>query len=409
MPQAEKDAVLTPILRELCPEIGRHCPPYARFLQRLGRSPAEWQSLADVPPLPVAMFKQFLLAAVPPEKIVRELHSSSTTGQQPSRIVIDKTTAFRQARALAVDPQRAHRRSSPAVSGAGRGGVGRRGRHPYRPRRGDSRRGQLRLRNRLRHEPAARRRLVTDWPRIEDFFQRHGRAGVVVRFHLHRLDADWSRRPSGWGVKFHAPEAHTAAFRRMEKARRPGRVQGRVQPANRRVLGCDPRAILDFYGMVEQVGTVFVDCPAGNKHAPAFADVIIRRPLYAPAGGSRRAGHHRGSQRAAHQLSRPGADDRRPRRACGRGRLSLRPFGQLFPFHQPHRAGRGPRMRRHVRPIEGNPMSVLAAEKVTGTFCLKGPEGASHKRCLSPFLVKRARFPGKKTYNFFMINHGNKK
>ena len=36
--------------------------------------------------------------------------------------------------------------------------------------------------------------------------------------------------------------------------------------------------------MVEQVGTVFVDCPAGNKHAPAFADVILRRPLsLAPA------------------------------------------------------------------------------------------------------------------------------
>jgi hypothetical protein len=30
--------------------------------------------------------------------------------------------------------------------------------------------------------------------------------------------------------------------------------------------------------MVEQVGTVFVDCEAGNKHAPAFADVILRRP-----------------------------------------------------------------------------------------------------------------------------------
>jgi hypothetical protein len=46
------------------------------------------------------MFKRFRLAAVPPEKVVRELLSSSTTGQQPSRIVIDKTTAFRQARAL---------------------------------------------------------------------------------------------------------------------------------------------------------------------------------------------------------------------------------------------------------------------------------------------------------------------
>ncbi len=102
MRQAEKDSVLTAILRELCAEIARHCPPYDRFLRRLGRCrPPIGKALSDVPPLPVSMFKQYLLAAVPPEKVVRELHSSSTTGQQPSRIVIDKTTAFRQARALA--------------------------------------------------------------------------------------------------------------------------------------------------------------------------------------------------------------------------------------------------------------------------------------------------------------------
>ncbi len=51
------------------------------------------------------------------------------------------------------------------------------------------------------------------------------------------------------------------------------------------MLGADPRQVLDFYGMVEQVGTVLVDCPAGHKHAPAFADVLIRRPYtLAPAG-----------------------------------------------------------------------------------------------------------------------------
>ncbi len=101
MRQAEKDAVLMPILRELCAEIAGHCPPYARFLRRLGPRPSEWQATSDAPPLPVSMFKKFLLAAVPPEKVVRQLLSSSTTGQEPSRIVIDKTTAFRQARALA--------------------------------------------------------------------------------------------------------------------------------------------------------------------------------------------------------------------------------------------------------------------------------------------------------------------
>ena len=44
------------------------------------------------------------------------------------------------------------------------------------------------------------------------------------------------------------------------------------------VLDADP-ITFDFYGMVEQVGTVFVDCEAGNKHAPAFAEAILRQPL----------------------------------------------------------------------------------------------------------------------------------
>jgi hypothetical protein len=31
----------------------------------------------------------------------------------------------------------------------------------------------------------------------------------------------------------------------------------------------------DFYGMAEQVGSIFVECEAGNLHAPAFADVVL--------------------------------------------------------------------------------------------------------------------------------------
>jgi len=101
LPQAEKEARLLPIVRALCVDMARRCPPYGRFLKRLGGDPDAWQTLADVPPLPVSVFKRFRLSAVPPEKVVRELHSSGTSGQEPARIVIDKTTAFRQARALA--------------------------------------------------------------------------------------------------------------------------------------------------------------------------------------------------------------------------------------------------------------------------------------------------------------------
>ncbi len=34
----------------------------------------------------------------------------------------------------------------------------------------------------------------------------------------------------------------------------------------------------NFYGMVEQVGSIFVECEQGHLHAPAFADVLVRDP-----------------------------------------------------------------------------------------------------------------------------------
>jgi phenylacetate-coenzyme A ligase PaaK-like adenylate-forming protein len=45
------------------------------------------------------------------------------------------------------------------------------------------------------------------------------------------------------------------------------------------VFGCAPNRVIDFYGMVESVGVIFPDCAEGNKHAPVFADAIVRNPL----------------------------------------------------------------------------------------------------------------------------------
>ncbi len=37
--------------------------------------------------------------------------------------------------------------------------------------------------------------------------------------------------------------------------------------------------IHDYYGMIEQIGTIFLECDAGYLHVPSFADVVIRDPL----------------------------------------------------------------------------------------------------------------------------------
>ncbi|MGA2059065.1 MAG: acyl-protein synthetase [Thermoguttaceae bacterium] len=278
MRQAEKDVVLTAILRELCAEIGRHCPPYDRFLRRLGPSPADWQTLSDVPPLPVSMFKQFLLSAVPPEKVVRELLSSSTTGQQPSRIMIDKTTAFRQARALASilkEHLGGHRRPYLVLDAQESVAAG-----DTLTARGAAIRGVGNFASETIYgmKKQANGDLAADWVCIEDFFQRHGQKPVLLFGFTFMVWTRFVEEAERRAIKFQAPMAQLLHSGGWKKLADQAVAKNEFTRRTSDVLGCDPRGILDFYGMIEQVGTVFVDCQSGNKHAPAFADVLIRRP-----------------------------------------------------------------------------------------------------------------------------------
>jgi len=44
-------------------------------------------------------------------------------------------------------------------------------------------------------------------------------------------------------------------------------------------IGCGADRVVDFYGMVENVGIVYPDCVEGNKHPPTYGEVVIRNPL----------------------------------------------------------------------------------------------------------------------------------
>ena len=279
LPQAEKDALLAPLLIALCRDLARRCPAYQRFLDRLGGHCDAWTAAADVPPLPVAMFKHFLLSAVPPERVVRELHSSSTTGQQPSRIVVDKTTAFRQSRAL-VSILKEHignrRRPFLVLDAADSVAAG-----DSLTARGAAIRGVGNFASQtvfaMSKDSAGD--LAPQWDLIETFFAEH-RGQPVLLFGF--TFVVWTRfvlEAERRGLAFGSSEAillHSGGWKKLA-AQAVSKDEFNRRTAA--VLGADPRRVLDFYGMVEQVGTVFVDCEAGNKHSPAFAEVILRRPL----------------------------------------------------------------------------------------------------------------------------------
>jgi len=266
--QADKEAWL----REGLTALERHhraaCPAYAGWSRAMFPEGEAADSLVALPWLPVGVFKSHHLASVPPEAIVRTLSSSGTTGQAVSRIPLDAATAARQSRALSrimqavLGPKRLPmliidsesilaRRDTLSARGAAILGMMPFG-HGH----------AFALDAELAPRPAV----------ITDFLARHGGAPFLifgmtfmVWRHLAGAVAAGSLANGilihGGGWKAMADQGVDNAAFKAELARRTGLAR-----------------VVNFYGMAEQVGSVFLEGEDGRLHAPAAADILIRDP-----------------------------------------------------------------------------------------------------------------------------------
>jgi hypothetical protein len=269
--QPEKDELLTRELGRLTRHHRAACPEYARILAALGCTADAFGRVEDVPFLPVSLFKSHRLASVPVAEIVKTLTSSGTSGQAPSRVFLDRTTAQAQARALArimaatigserlpmvlVDSAALLRdRSTTNARAAGVLGMMPLGRDHV-----------FALDENLRLDEAALARF------IERFRGRRillfGFTFVVWRHFAAALAAA--------GLRFDdAVLIHSGGWKKLaEEAVDNATFKARVAE----LTGI--RRIHNFYGMAEQVGSVFVEGEDGLLYPPAFADAIIRDPL----------------------------------------------------------------------------------------------------------------------------------
>jgi phenylacetate-coenzyme A ligase PaaK-like adenylate-forming protein len=78
----------------------RHCGYYHNILAAGERNIQDESTLSDLPFIPVRLFKNRILTSIPPERIQHILTSSGTTGNNLSRIFLDRETSLRQMQAL---------------------------------------------------------------------------------------------------------------------------------------------------------------------------------------------------------------------------------------------------------------------------------------------------------------------
>ena len=90
------------LVKDQIADAAARCPPYRNFVDHWPVALGEAASLADLPALPVAVFKQALhLVLAESVEPLRTVASSATTGAQPSVVHLDAVTARRMGRAAA--------------------------------------------------------------------------------------------------------------------------------------------------------------------------------------------------------------------------------------------------------------------------------------------------------------------
>ncbi|WP_049562340.1 LuxE/PaaK family acyltransferase [Nonomuraea sp. SBT364] len=262
---AEREAALLPALTALTERHRLACEPYRRILDAIGAA-GPYDRVAALPWLPVRLFKTHELRSVPEEQVFRVLTSSGTTGQRPSRIYLDREAAAAQPRMLAATLRAVlGERRMPMLIVDSRSVV----RDPALSARGA---GVLGMMNFGRdHTFALDEQGELDAEAVKGFLARHGAEPYLIFgftymawLHLRELGMDLSQ-----GVL-----VHSGGWKKLAE-------QSVDNPEYRRRLGeeCGLRRIHNFYGMVEQIGTVFLEGPdGGGLYCPDFADVVIRDP-----------------------------------------------------------------------------------------------------------------------------------
>ena len=249
------------------------CDAYRIILNKMAFMGGQAEDIADVPYLPVRLFKHQKLCSVPAQDIVKTMMSSGTSGQSPSQIFLDKKTAGLQIKILSrimaewIGPKRVPMliidckatvsdRNRFSARTAGILGFSMFGRDVCYVLNDDMSLDLEGVRAFLaKHE--ASHILVFGFTFIvwKHFVQALEDAGESIA-----LDRGILIHGGGWKqllAEAVAPEAFKQRIRNV----------------------CGMHRIHNYYGMVEQTGSIFMECDAGHLHAAAWSEILIRDPV----------------------------------------------------------------------------------------------------------------------------------
>lgn len=247
-----------------------HCEEYRKLIHILYPDGWKANSLQEVPFLPVSLFKEKELCNVPQDQVIKTMTSSGTTGQQVSKIFLDRVTANNQQKVLVkiVSDFTGNSRmpmiilDCPSV---------------IRDRRMFSARGA----GILGFSIFARKKIFAfddnmrlDIEGVRNFLEEYkgqtvflfGFTFMIWEYFYKVLKQSGDRLPLEKGVLIHG-----GGWKKL--------VNEKVSPEEFKAAlneVCGIMRVHDYYGMVEQTGCIYMECEFGHLHVSSYSDVLIR-------------------------------------------------------------------------------------------------------------------------------------
>lgn len=272
--QPEKEQALINIFKEQL-ENNRKNPNLRCMYDKAGFDTNYFNRLEDIPFIPVNMFKQFKLFSCDEKNIIRVLESSATTTGVPSKIYIDRQTSIRQTQALIatlrnflgekrrpvliIDSEDINKNNSNLTA------------------RGAAVRGISNFASKIVYAMDKEGdTLSINLDRIREFERLYGDEEVIIYGFTFIVWKEFMNKLKENDITFSFPNAmllHSGGWKKLTEEKVS---KDEFSKTCSDILNMKCEGVLDFYGMVEQLGVIFIDCECGNKHVPDFAEIIIR-------------------------------------------------------------------------------------------------------------------------------------
>ncbi|OGD63348.1 hypothetical protein A2160_02585 [Candidatus Beckwithbacteria bacterium RBG_13_42_9] len=275
--QKDKEKIFLPILWEAARWQYQHCPELKKLYDNRNFKVFKKFKLFDLPYLPTSIFKKFDLLSVPKNRLIKTLYSSSTSGL-PSKIMIDKISADRQVLALnkimssflgkdrrlfiIFDTEETIKSVGGELSS-----------------RGTAIRGLFSMAKKTSF--ILNKSLSVNIEKLKHLLSSLNGADKICFFGfswlIYSLHLEKNKKLSSLFRKIPNQDKLVLHIGGWKKLKDLAVSKEDFNKLVEKALGIKRGKIIDFYGLTEQLGTVYPDCEFGYKHLPLYSEMIVRK------------------------------------------------------------------------------------------------------------------------------------